>query len=656
MGILALLVLASVVARALAGLRVDGLWIAPDEMIYGSVGRNLWEHGRLSLFGEEPAIFGVVYPALVGGPLALAGLERGYDLLMVLQPLVMSATAVPVYFWARRLSGAGWALVAAALTLAVPGLAYSGLLMSEVAFYPAVVLAAWAIAGVLECPTALRQALVVGALSLAAATRLQALVLPAVLFAAAAVHALLLRDVRRPLRLWPSIAALAAIGAGWIAYRTLAAGSPRDALGAYAVTSEAGYSAGAVARFAAFHAADLLLVTGIFPLCAVALLVFVRPRSEGLSAYLATAIALVPLVLLQVGAFASEYVGRLAERALLPLAPVLFVGLSAWLARAGPRPRARTAVVVLCALALILYLPLRSFVVQEAVPDAFSLVPLIWLREHASDETLELVVWGAASAALALFALLPRRLLVVLPALVAGLLAFASFASTREVQQNVAFDQRNLLGGERGWVDRATNEATAYLLAGERRHNLLWHQLFWNERIRRVYVLADQAPPNRAPLSSEVTVRPDGALVLPDGSLVPERMLVAPAGLHFRGETVAGIEIREYEYAGLDLWRLEPPARLSWLRAGVRAEGDMHGPASLTAYDCASGRLELTLLWKLSSRVELRVNGELVRTLRFSGEEFVNTTVFPPPGDPVCLFEVIPDSLLGSTRFEFVRD
>jgi len=652
LGILALLVLASVVARSLAGLRIDGLWIAPDEMIYGSVGRNLWQYGRLSLFGEEPAIFGVVYPALVGGPLALTGLERGYDLLMVLQPLVMSATAVPVYFWARSLSGARWALVAAALTLAVPGLAYSGLLMSEVAFYPAVILAAWAIAGALERPTALRQALLVAALALAAATRLQALVLPAVLIAAAAVHALLLRDARRPLRLWPSVAALGAIGAGWIAYRTVAAGSPRDALGAYAVTSEAGYSAGEVMRFVAFHAADLLLVTGIFPLCAVALLVFARPLSDALSAYLATTIALVPLVVLQVGAFASEYVGRLAERALLPLAPVLFVGLSAWLARAGPRPRARTALVALSALALLLYLPLRELVVDAAVPDAFTLVPLLWLREHAGDEPLELAVWGGAAAALVVFALLPRRLLVLLPALALGALAFASFASTREVQQRAEFDQVNLLGGERGWVDESVDEPVAYVLMSEKEHNLVWQQLFWNERIRRVYVLAGSELPGEPPLAREMGVRPDGTLEPPP----EERLLVAPVELEFRGDQLRRTEIREHEQAGLGLWRLEAPARLSSIRAGVGWDGDMLGPAALRAYACQEGRLELTLLPKLSTRVELRVNGAHVRTLQFSGEEFVNTTVLPPPGDPACLFEVIPDNLLGSTRFEFVRD
>ena len=64
----------------------------------------------------------------------------------------MSLTAVPVFLWCRRLAGERWALVAAALTLALPGLLYCGMIMTEVAFLPVLVLAAWAMAAALERP------------------------------------------------------------------------------------------------------------------------------------------------------------------------------------------------------------------------------------------------------------------------------------------------------------------------------------------------------------------------------------------------------------------------------------------------------------------------------------------------------------------------
>ena len=65
----------------------------------------------------------------------------------------MSLTAVPVYLWGRSLVGSRGALVAAALTLALPGLVYSGLVMTEVLFYPVLVLAAWAAARAIQEPT-----------------------------------------------------------------------------------------------------------------------------------------------------------------------------------------------------------------------------------------------------------------------------------------------------------------------------------------------------------------------------------------------------------------------------------------------------------------------------------------------------------------------
>jgi hypothetical protein len=655
-GILGLLLLASVVARSLAGLRVDGLWIVPDEMIWGGIGRSLWEHGSLRLFGGDAPFFGLVYPALVGAPLALAGLDAGYDALKVVQAVIVSLAAVPVFLWCRRLAGDGWALVAGALTLAIPELLYSGMLLSEVAFYPAAVLAAWATAEALERPTYARQALLVGVIVLAVATRLQALVLPLAVLTAIGLQAAFERDLRAPRRLWPVLAAFGMLAGGWVAWRMAAAGSLSGALGGYAPAATAPYEVGKVARSVLDHAGALVLATGIFPVCAVALLVG-RERSRAGRAYVATTLSLSFWLLLQTGAYASVYVeGGLSGRYLMPLAPLLFVGLALWLARGAPRTRVSAAVVALGAFAVLAAMPLRDLIVQEAAWQSPAVIALLWLKEQVGEDRMELITWSGAAAALTLFALVPRRLALVFPVLAAALLAFSSFAATREVQQNIAFDQRNLLGGERAWIDAAADGPVAYVDLGTAYSNLVWHQLFWNDRLRHVYVPAGAEPEAGYPLQERVHVATDGTLTTDDGGRPQEGFVVAPSAVRFIGEPLAAIEIREYEGIGLTLWRLDPPARLSSQLVGVRRDGDMHGPASLMAYDCAGGRLELTLLWKAATRVDLRVNGELVRTLRASGEGFVSTTVDPPAGAEVCRFEVIPDSLLGSTRFEFVRD
>ncbi len=193
---LALLIASSTALRAWGAFLVPVPWIEVDETLYAKLGESLYRHGSLELLGAPTGVYTVVYPALVGLPLVLGGLGDGYHALKVLQALTMSLAAVPVYCWTRSLASKWAALVAAALTLAVPGLAYSGLVMTEVAFYPLFVLAAWASARALAEPSLERQALAVGAILLACATRLQAVALPPAFLGAALLLALVERNKR----------------------------------------------------------------------------------------------------------------------------------------------------------------------------------------------------------------------------------------------------------------------------------------------------------------------------------------------------------------------------------------------------------------------------------------------------------------------------
>jgi hypothetical protein len=374
-----------------------------------------------------------------------------------------------------------------------------------------------------------------------------------------------------------------------------------------------------------------------------------RERSPAAAAYTATAVALTAWLVVQAGAFTSVFVRGFSDRYLLPLAPVLFVGFAAWLARGAPRPRLATGAVALGAFALLAFLPLRDLVVQSAAWQSLGVVPLLWLRERWGESNLELVFWLGAAVVLVAFALVPRRAVLVLPAIALAVLVVASATSTREVIQNVAFDQQSLVGGRHEWIPRRAG----YLYVGETPVNIVWHQVFWNDHIEHVYSLGG-LPEASLPLASVTQVGREGRLVLPDGRPLPERYLLAAQAVELEGETLDRVPIETI--GTLRLWRLTPPARIRWILTGVREDGDMHEPGVMHVWDCQRGRLELTLLPKLSTQVELKVNGHRVRTIRFHGEEFVNTTVFGPPGADVCRFEVIPDSLLGSTVFQFVRD
>ncbi|HEY8774495.1 MAG TPA: glycosyltransferase family 39 protein [Gaiellaceae bacterium] len=185
-GALAALVLVSAGFRAWAALDVPVPWITPDEMVYSLLGRGLYEHGSLDILGGPTPFYSFLTPVFAGLPLSVLDLATGYDVLHGLQALVMSLAAVPAYLWARTIVSRRSALVVAALTLAVPGLTYAGLVMTEVLFYPLLVLAAWAAAEAIARPTRRTQALLVVAVAAASATRLQAIaLLPA--FATAAL-------------------------------------------------------------------------------------------------------------------------------------------------------------------------------------------------------------------------------------------------------------------------------------------------------------------------------------------------------------------------------------------------------------------------------------------------------------------------------------
>ena len=113
----------------------------PDEAIYAIRGLTFWQHGSLPLFGASGSGYSALYPAFAGGPLSIGSAATGYAVLKAVQALVMSLAAWPVYAYTRKLVAEEYALLAAALTLACPLVLFSGLVMTEVLYYPLAALA-----------------------------------------------------------------------------------------------------------------------------------------------------------------------------------------------------------------------------------------------------------------------------------------------------------------------------------------------------------------------------------------------------------------------------------------------------------------------------------------------------------------------------------
>jgi hypothetical protein len=281
----------------------------------------------------------------------------------------------------------------------------------------------------------------------------------------------------------------------------------------------------------------------------------------------------------------------------------------------------------------------------EAVPDTFEIAMLGHFGTHPAT-----VVGVIAIALLAASVALPRRFLLLFPALVLTVLVLASAVAAHDIAPRVAYDQRNLVGIPPDWIKRATKAPAAYFYDGESYWNGVWQVRFWNPNVTDVVAEAPSRVPGPMP-QRRIIISRDGRLP------IRERYIVASDAHSFNGTPVAHLTQFGLEVDGLTLWRLDGPARLVTVRRGIRPDGDMTEPGIVRAYDCAGGHLELTLLPKATTVVTLQLDGNVIQRARIGGLEYWNGTIDVPPSPSphVCRFEIDGQSLLGSTRIVFVH-
>ena len=657
-GALAALVLFSTALRAWAALEVPVPWIAPDEMVYGLIGRNLWLHGSMAILGGPTPYYSLLTPLLAGFPLAAFGLDTGLDVLHGLQPFVMSLAAVPTYLWARTLVSRRGAFAAAALALATPVLVYSGLVMSEVLFYPLLVLAAWAGAETLAEPTRRNQVLLLVAFVAACATRIQAIVLVPALVTAALVDAGIGRSWARLRRYVPAAAGFAALVVGWAVWRLV---SGKGALGGYDVVASTSYSIGGAAKFVLYHGASLAILCGLFPVTAVALMLIDALRrgqaDARVRAYLAVASSLSVWLVFEVGVFASRYSDRIVERNLIGLAPMLFIGLVLWLERGPDSGYVARAVVVAAAAVVLVLLPVRRYVSVYGMHDTMTLIPLYRLSTESSVTTM-VWVYRAVAVAAAVLVLVPRRLLGWLPVALFVALVAASVVSSRYVADQARAQQRTFLGDDPAWADHNGAKRVAYLYDGEPSWPGVWETLFFNTRIDRVYDLGQTPVPGPLP-QTRVTVQPDGALTgLPQDER-EARYAIASNWIELAGKQRGGVAQQGLTQKGLVLWKLRRPLRLRSRVTGLQLNGDIAGQAVLLAYKCRSGTFRVTLLIKEPEVVDIRLDNKLVRHLEFphpsENQPWHGDFPVANRGGRSCSMSVTSPGLVGTTQFEFDR-
>ena len=608
------LLLLSLAVRLLLARLIATPWIMTDELTYSELAKSIASSGDLLINGARANVVSVGYPALIAPAWWLHPMSTTYAVAKGINVVLATATAIPLFLWARRLVSPLHSAIAVVLVLLMPALAYTGMLMTENAFLPAFVLATWALASALERPTILRQAFAFGTALLASFVRLQGLVLLAVLPLAILLKVLFeLRSERRarPLRFvfselrryWFSGASLLVGAVAYVLWELAHGRTLSSGLGSYEVVAHGGYSFGGVRHWTLLHFAELPIVVGVLPFCALLLLVVLAllrggTRNEAERAFLAVAAAAVPLVVVEAAAFASRFSIRVEERYMFFVAPLLFLALVLWLDRGLPRPRVLTVAVAVVPPLLFLALPLGSLLNVSIYSDTLGLIPFLRLAHFVDGVqwTRRLLLLGGIAAGGA-FVFWPRRWLpsLVLPGAVAVFLVLSSYAVTgalRDFSRGV----RGLSGtsANPSWIDRAVAPGgeAAFLLGTTAdpwpETQTVWQDEFWNRQLGPTYNLG--VPEPSAGVETPVAVSPQGLVVSQTtGKPVRSPYTVSSLSYGLDGRIVA-------VHGRFALFRTRGPLRVASATTGVYADRWMGSDAGYTRFgDSPPGQLVVRL-------------------------------------------------------------
>jgi glycosyltransferase involved in cell wall biosynthesis len=652
---LAGLVVLSAVFRYGLSRRVVAPWIMVDELIYSELAKSFAHTGHFLIRDVHHGAYGFVYPLLIAPAWRVFGsVADAYAAAKTIGAVLMSLTAIPVYFLARRVLTPIPSLLAALLAVAVPSLMYTGTLMTETVFYPLFACVALALVLVLERPTIQRQLVLLGLCVIAFLTRSQAIVLmPAV----ATAPLLLAWLDRRRLRLLADFRVLyGALAAGVVAVLVVqfARGhSPYDVLGSYSVTGHATYRPDQVLKWLLYHLAALDLYLGIAPFAALVLLTLVgRSLDRPLRVFLAAALPLTGWLLLEVGAFASAISPRIQERNLFYVAPLFLIALVAWIERGMPRPPRTAAIAAVLAAALPGALPYHRLIDVSAESDTLALLPLWWLQETVVGlDTIPVVVVAVAAAIGLLFLSISPRYAFVLPAVVLLWFAFATERIERFdhgfAKASVGALYQGITAPRRDWVDAAVgrNADVAFVYSGRdpsQQPLTLWENEFYNRSIGPVYDL--RGPSMGGLAETQVTQRADGVL-LADGRPVRHAYVLSEESVPLAGAVVARDQRK-----GMALRQTDGLVRIGYHVRGLYPNDTWSGKqVTYTRLRCTGGTVAAKLQRdpNLISRPQtVRAEGRSV-TFRSNDDAILTVPLHPRNGVCRAVFTVTPTAVPG---------
>jgi hypothetical protein len=628
-------------------------WIFVDELIYSELARSFADGTGLAIRDVASGSYGFLYPVLISPAFAIFdNLPHAYAAAKAINCVLMSLAAVPAYLLARRFVERASALAVAVLTVAIPSLAYTGTIMTENAFYPAFLLAVLSIVIALERPTTAHQLWALAACGVAFVIRVQAVALVAALLTAIVVHALLEGGGRRALvrRLDAFRPTWAIVGGGavlLVAVQLVRDRPVTEILGAYRAAGSSGYSVGEVAKWLLWHVAELDLYVAVVPVAAFLLVTLLGCRhgaDRRDRIYAAVAVPTVFWLALLVATFASQpSVQRIQERNLFYVAPLLFVGLFAWIERGVPRPRWSAVAAAAAAAALPATIPYVRLINISAVSDTLGLLPWWNLQDSLiSGPQVRPVASLCAVAAGVLFLLVPRRAALVLPALV--VLGFA--VMSQPIAQRIRdASVGSLFAGirtEREWIDAALPQGAraVAIWTGQSTRYTIWENEFFNRSVGAVYDTGEPLPGNlpEAPISVDGRT---GVLRLDGKPLVSEYAL-ADGSFPLDGQVLA-----RDAGTGMAVYRTAGPLRLAGRIEGIYPNDNWSGPeVTYTRLRCSGGTLAVTL----TSDPNLFVSPQTV-TATVAGRVAGRAVVRPDAVDVPLRVPLRPESRACTVRF-----
>ena len=507
----------STALRALLAHWVHGPFIFMDELGYERMAQSFAHTGHFSLFGKAGLAYSPLYPVVLSPIYALtSSTHTAYEWMKVENALLLSLSVFPVYAIARFVLSRGRALGVVALSLVAPLMLYSGYELSENLAYPLCLVAIWAMLRAVRRPTLTNDAVLLGAILLASAARLQLVVLvPAALTAIlleALVegrrHAVRRAIVEHRLLFGACGVTLAAVIARWA---TNGGGIPLA--GRYSNVGTSHASPLRVFELFFQHLAELDWAVGVIPFAAAllagyALVRFRFPQRALLFA--SVAVATTFWLLLEVAYDAAAFDGtrnlahppafydlpRIHERYLIYLVPLFLVALFATLGvRRSPRELVGAAVVAALLPALI---PFGTVINGTSVFDSFALLLFGTTKagrtvpvQHAT--TLIVVLSALLACA---FLLAASRRLHPPAAVFATALVFLAFSALEFGNQVTGVTAKDFgLPAHPDWVDRVVgSDANVSLVSGSGNRTLpVRETAFWNASIRRVYYACSPA-------------------------------------------------------------------------------------------------------------------------------------------------------------------